>query len=205
MPIFISTTNSVPCLPTSLVRTLYEEQEQESFHESLEARIKGHERDIEKMCNKNYQGFIESVSELLKVKSDAMKLKVSRCQHCTGRIGSACVVLPGECPLTTEHAMTVLLISLQRKVQEANHTIQDTGQQVAQGQGYKYYSGCHVLTSERVSVLQLMMSAAELHHSRQVQRNILSTVEALGLCIPGESIAIHVHSYVYMTLCMLVW
>lgn len=28
------------------------------------------------MCNKNYQGFIESVSELHKVKSDALKLKV---------------------------------------------------------------------------------------------------------------------------------
>ena len=40
-------------------------------------RIRGHERDIEKMCNKNYQGFIESVSELLKVRSDAAKLKVS--------------------------------------------------------------------------------------------------------------------------------
>ena len=38
-----------------------------------------HERDIERMCNKNYQGFIESVSELLKVKTDAMKLKVCLC------------------------------------------------------------------------------------------------------------------------------
>ena len=38
--------------------------------------MKGHEKDIERMCNKNYQGFIESVSELLKVKSDALKLKV---------------------------------------------------------------------------------------------------------------------------------
>ena len=59
-----------------MCRTLYEEEEQESFHESLGMRIKGHEKDIERMCNKNYQGFIESVSELLKVKSDAVKLKV---------------------------------------------------------------------------------------------------------------------------------
>lgn len=59
-----------------LGRTLYEEEEQESFHDSLALRIKAHEKDIEKMCNKNYQGFIESVSELLKVKSDAVKLKV---------------------------------------------------------------------------------------------------------------------------------
>lgn len=105
----------------AILRTLYEEEEQESFHESLTMRIKAHEKDIERMCNKNYQGFIESVGELLKVKSDAMKLK--------------------------------------RKVQEVNLTIQDTGQ-------------------------QLMQSAAELHQARHVQKNILSTMEALGLCIP---------------------
>ena len=58
-------------------RTLYEEEDQDSFHESLALRIRSHEKDIEKMCNKNYQGFIESVSELLKVRSDAAKLKVS--------------------------------------------------------------------------------------------------------------------------------
>lgn len=70
----------LPCFVAYLIRTLYEEEEQESFHESLTMRIKAHERDIERMCNKNYQGFIESVGELLKVKSDAMKLKVhSQC------------------------------------------------------------------------------------------------------------------------------
>lgn len=60
------------CLP----RTLYDGEEQDDFLKSLAARIRGHEKDIERMCNKNYQGFIESVSELLKVKSDALKLKV---------------------------------------------------------------------------------------------------------------------------------
>lgn len=66
-------------------RTLYEEEEQESFHESLAMRIKAHEKDIERMCNKNYQGFIESVGELLKVKSDAMKLKVRVCTYAVSR------------------------------------------------------------------------------------------------------------------------
>jgi hypothetical protein len=61
----------------AILRTLYEEEEQDAFHESLSLRIRSHEKDIEKMCNKNYQGFIESVSELLKVRSDAAKLKVS--------------------------------------------------------------------------------------------------------------------------------
>lgn len=31
-----------------------------------------------------------------------------------------------------------------------------------------------------------MQSAAELHHARHVQKNILSTMETLGLCIPGK-------------------
>lgn len=58
------------------VRSLYDSDAQDAFLESLSSRIKVHDRDIERMCNKNYQGFIESVSELLKVKSDALKLKV---------------------------------------------------------------------------------------------------------------------------------
>lgn len=58
-------------------RTLYDGEEQEDFLQSLTNRIKNHDKDIERMCNKNYQGFIESVSELHKVKSDTIKLKVS--------------------------------------------------------------------------------------------------------------------------------
>ena len=58
-------------------RTVYDGDESEEFLKSLNARIKVHDKDIERMCNKNYQGFIESVSELLKVKSDAAKLKVT--------------------------------------------------------------------------------------------------------------------------------
>lgn len=58
-------------------RTLYDGEEQEDFLQSLSNRIKNHDKDIERMCNKNYQGFIESVSELHNVKSDAVKLKVS--------------------------------------------------------------------------------------------------------------------------------
>ena len=58
------------------LRTLYDCDEQDEFLESLSGRIKDHEKDIERMCNKNYQWFIESVSELHKVKSEANKIKV---------------------------------------------------------------------------------------------------------------------------------
>ena len=44
----------------------------------LDGRIKGHERDIERMCNHHYQGFIDSVNELLKVRADARNLKAKK-------------------------------------------------------------------------------------------------------------------------------
>lgn len=44
--------------------------------ELLDARIKQHDRDIEKMCNYHYQGFIDSIRELLQVRSQAQKLNV---------------------------------------------------------------------------------------------------------------------------------
>lgn len=44
----------------------------------LDGRIKGHERDIERMCNHHYQGFIDSVNELLKVRADARNLKAEK-------------------------------------------------------------------------------------------------------------------------------
>ena len=75
--------------------------------------------------------------------------------------------------------MHEVIIHLQRKVQEVNHTIQDTGQQV-------HFSSGTVIVVIQVSCAQLMQSAAELHHARHVQKNILATVEALGLCVPGE-------------------
>ena len=59
----------------SFHRALYDDDEQEEFLLSLQSRVKLHEKDIERMCNKNYQGFIESVTELVKVKSEAHKLR----------------------------------------------------------------------------------------------------------------------------------
>uniref|UniRef100_A0A8C3T3U4 Exocyst complex component n=1 Tax=Chelydra serpentina TaxID=8475 RepID=A0A8C3T3U4_CHESE len=43
--------------------------------EKLEARIRNHDREIEKMCNFHYQGFVDSITELLKVRGEAQKLK----------------------------------------------------------------------------------------------------------------------------------
>uniref|UniRef100_A0A674C983 Exocyst complex component n=1 Tax=Salmo trutta TaxID=8032 RepID=A0A674C983_SALTR len=42
--------------------------------EKLEVRIRNHDREIEKMCNFHHQGFVDAITELLKVRADAEKL-----------------------------------------------------------------------------------------------------------------------------------
>ena len=56
-------------------RGVYESGQHELFLERLEERIKRHDKDIEKMCSHHYQGFIESVRDLLRVRSQATQLK----------------------------------------------------------------------------------------------------------------------------------
>lgn len=57
---------------------MYDGQEHGLFMEKLDARIRNHDREIEKMCNHHFQGFVDSITELLKVRGEAQKLKVKR-------------------------------------------------------------------------------------------------------------------------------
>ena len=61
-----------------LSRSVYDGQEHGLFMEKLDARIRNHDREIEKMCNHHFQGFVDSITELLKVRGEAQKLKVTR-------------------------------------------------------------------------------------------------------------------------------
>ncbi|KAG7197489.1 hypothetical protein KM043_013337 [Ampulex compressa] len=55
-------------------RAIYDGQEHQKFMEKLDDRIKAHDKDIERMCNHHYQGFIDSIRELLQVRSQAQQL-----------------------------------------------------------------------------------------------------------------------------------
>ncbi|XP_017769038.1 PREDICTED: exocyst complex component 6 [Nicrophorus vespilloides] len=55
-------------------RAIYKNDKHDAFAEKLEQRIKHHDKDIERLCNVYYQGFIESIRELLEVRSQAKKL-----------------------------------------------------------------------------------------------------------------------------------
>lgn len=57
-------------------RAIYEGNFHESFLARLDQRIKEHDRDIERLCNFHYNGFIESITELIQVRGDAKVLKV---------------------------------------------------------------------------------------------------------------------------------
>eukprot|EP00062_Callorhinchus_milii_P001347 gi/632936400/ref/XP_007894770.1/ PREDICTED: exocyst complex component 6 isoform X2 [Callorhinchus milii] len=62
----------------SSLSSVYDDQPNahKRFMEKLEARIRNHDREIEKMCNFHHQGFVDAITELLKVRSNAGKLKV---------------------------------------------------------------------------------------------------------------------------------
>ncbi|KAL0275355.1 UNVERIFIED_CONTAM: hypothetical protein PYX00_003224 [Menopon gallinae] len=55
-------------------RSIYESDEHKKFMENLDNRIKNHDKDIERMCNYHYQGFIESIRELLRLKTQVHEL-----------------------------------------------------------------------------------------------------------------------------------
>ena len=57
-------------------RSVYDNDVEQQFLSKLDERIKTHDKEIERMCNYHYQGFVESVNELIKVRSDARILKV---------------------------------------------------------------------------------------------------------------------------------
>eukprot|EP00061_Rhincodon_typus_P014230 g41133.t1 len=60
----------------TFLRSVYDGEEHWRFMEKLEARIRNHDREIEKMCNFHFQGFVDSITELLKVRGEAQKLKI---------------------------------------------------------------------------------------------------------------------------------
>ncbi|XP_077815380.1 exocyst complex component 6B isoform X18 [Macaca mulatta] len=69
----IESTDTACIGPT--LRSVYDGEEHGRFMEKLETRIRNHDREIEKMCNFHYQGFVDSITELLKVRGEAQKLK----------------------------------------------------------------------------------------------------------------------------------
>ncbi|XP_043912624.1 exocyst complex component 6 isoform X2 [Protopterus annectens] len=72
----IESTDTACVGPT--LRSVYDDQPNahKKFMEKLEARIRNHDREIEKMCNFHHQGFVDAITELLKVRANAGKLKV---------------------------------------------------------------------------------------------------------------------------------
>ncbi|XP_007430017.1 exocyst complex component 6 isoform X2 [Python bivittatus] len=93
----------------------------QKFMEKLDACIRNHDKEIEKMCNFHHQGFVDAITELLKVRADAEKLKV--------------------------------------QVTDTNRRLQEAGKEV-------------------------LAQTEEVIQSRLQQRNIITVVEKLQLCLP---------------------
>uniref|UniRef100_A0A674NUP3 Exocyst complex component n=1 Tax=Takifugu rubripes TaxID=31033 RepID=A0A674NUP3_TAKRU len=73
----IESTDTACVGPT--LRSIYDDQPNahKRFMEKLDARIRNHDREIEKMCNFHHQGFVDAITELLKVRADSEKLMVT--------------------------------------------------------------------------------------------------------------------------------
>ncbi len=78
IPLFFCTFNSRFLTSFVSLRSIYDDQPNahKRFMEKLDARIRNHDREIEKMCNFHHQGFVDAITELLKVRADAEKLMV---------------------------------------------------------------------------------------------------------------------------------
>uniref|UniRef100_A0AAY3ZWC9 Exocyst complex component n=1 Tax=Denticeps clupeoides TaxID=299321 RepID=A0AAY3ZWC9_9TELE len=127
------------CIGPTL-RSVYDGQEHGLFMEKLEGRIRNHDREIEKMCNHHFQGFVDSITELLKVRGEAQKLKVKK--------GDRFLTLPKLPPLQTLNTMDELRqCRLQQRniattVDKLTHCL--PGEQLPQGGG-EYYPALRTL------------------------------------------------------------
>ena len=66
-----------------VLRSVYEDDGHTTFIEKLDQHSQTHEKEIERMCNFHYQGFVEAVNELIRVRSDAdiLKHQVKEANH----------------------------------------------------------------------------------------------------------------------------
>ena len=61
---------------STTIRAIYDDKNsKDSFVDRLDGRIRQHDRDIETMCNHYYQGFVDSIRELLGVRLETAKLR----------------------------------------------------------------------------------------------------------------------------------
>ncbi|KAL9890876.1 exocyst complex component Sec15 [Glossina fuscipes fuscipes] len=55
-------------------RSILEGENTDAISEQLEMRVRSHDKEIERICNLSYQGFIDSIQELLQVRTQAQQL-----------------------------------------------------------------------------------------------------------------------------------
>ncbi|CAG8569039.1 30545_t:CDS:10 [Gigaspora margarita] len=58
-----------------IIKSIYDTGRQEAFLEQLATFVRKKEGEIERMCNSNYQEFVQSVDQLLKVRQETVNLK----------------------------------------------------------------------------------------------------------------------------------
>ncbi|XP_055919345.1 exocyst complex component 6 [Eupeodes corollae] len=78
---------------SSTFRSILEDKISDSLTEKIESDLKAYDRDIEKICNLFYEGFIDSINELLQVKSKVQSLnsEILQVDSVMNTISSKCI------------------------------------------------------------------------------------------------------------------
>lgn len=74
-------------------RSILESNSYDALSEQLDTRIRSHDKDIERICNLYYQGFIESIRELLHVRTQTKRLNEDVCALDTSLVQDSTAVI----------------------------------------------------------------------------------------------------------------
>lgn len=134
--------------------------------EKLDVRIRNHDREIEKMCNHHFQGFVDSITELLKVRGEAQKLKVRReggvlCGRRTHKLTETRKLTSQTMIPDSDNFLFASFLS-QSQVIETNKRLQDDGKEVIWGlKMLAWFDSCWVC--DFFSCFLSLLSAYWLH------------------------------------------
>jgi len=124
----------------SVVQTLFEGSQQESFLEGLNAYIKSKDAEIELMAKTHYEGFVTSVDQLLGVRGDVLELKQRILELNSLLQGSAATLLQHHGQLTRYLRILTNMSKAQLVIQTCLHSIELADKVSSLIADKKYYS-----------------------------------------------------------------
>lgn len=154
----------------------------ESISEQLEQRIRSHDKDIERICNLSYQGFIDSIQELLQVRTQAHQLstEVQTLDKSLQQISSSLIQQGNE--LVKARQIESNLASAIEALKECLPALECYIKFCQQASEHKYYESLRTLETLEVQHLTKLQSykfVTQMRHAiPMIKENIRRSSEA---------------------------